>query len=161
MKNLIVFILFFTVNSFVLANERIEQVLNNFHQAAANADAKTYFNLLTKDSVFLGTDATERWTKEEFKSFVIPYFEKGVGWAYTPTKRNITISHEGDVAFFDELLANESYGTCRGSGVLFKTAKGWRIAQYNLSIPLPNALAKEITSTISQHEIAVKAELKK
>jgi ketosteroid isomerase-like protein len=129
----------------------IEHVLKSFHAAAANADSQAYFNLLTADAVFLGTDATERWEKPAFKAFVEPYFSKGSGWTYTPTAQNISLSQDGETAFFDELLLNESYGQCRGSGMLRLTAKGWKIAQYNLSIPLPNALAKEVVATIAEH----------
>jgi ketosteroid isomerase-like protein len=130
----------------------IEQVLKSFHKAAANADSKTYFSLLTTDAVFLGTDATERWEKPAFKAFVEPYFGEGNGWTYIPTEQNISLSQDGKTAFFDELLLSESYGQCRGSGMLRLTAHGWKIAQYNLSIPLPNALAKDVVATIAEHK---------
>jgi ketosteroid isomerase-like protein len=133
----------------------IEQVLKSFHKAAANSDSKAYFDLLTEDAVFLGTDATERWEKPAFKAFAEPYFDEGRGWAYTPTKQNISLSQDGETAFFDELLVNESYGQCRGSGMLRLTKKGWKIVQYNLSIPLPNALAKDVVATIAEYEKSI------
>jgi ketosteroid isomerase-like protein len=132
--------------------QSITKVLNSFHQAAANAQAKPYFNLMSQDAIFLGTDASERWSKEEFKAFVMPYFSKGTGWLYTPTERNISLLEQGQVAFFDELLFSEVYGTCRGSGVLMKTDQGWRISQYNLSIPMPNGLAKALVKQIKSYE---------
>jgi ketosteroid isomerase-like protein len=132
--------------------QSITKVLNSFHQAAANAQAKSYFNLMSQDAIFLGTDASERWSKEEFKAFVMPYFSKGTGWLYTPTERNISLLEQGQVAFFDELLFSEVYGTCRGSGVLMKTDQGWRISQYNLSIPMPNGLAKALVKQIKSYE---------
>jgi ketosteroid isomerase-like protein len=128
--------------------QNITNVLNSFHQAAADAQAKPYFNLLSQNAIFLGTDASERWSKEEFKAFVVPYFSKGTGWLYTPTKRNINLLKQGQVAFFDELLFNKIYGTCRGTGVLIKTDQGWKISQYNLSIPMPNGLAKALVKQI-------------
>lgn len=126
----------------------LKKVLNSFHQAASEADGEQYFNLLTENAVFLGTDATERWDKHAFKAFALPYFEKGQGWTYIPVIQNITLDSSGKYAFFDELLSSESYGECRGSGVLRLTSSGWKIAQYNLSIPLPNALAKEVVMLI-------------
>jgi len=132
--------------------DEIDKVLNSFHQAAADAEAKPYFDLLSQDSIFLGTDATERWTKAEFKAFVVPYFSKGQGWLYTPTQRNISLIEKEQVAFFDELLDSESYGTCRGSGVLIKTQHGWKISQYNLSIPMPNGIAKALVKQIKAVE---------
>ena len=138
---------------FAMSDEQsIDKVLNSFHQAAADAQAKPYFNLLSQDAVFLGTDASERWSKEEFKAFVVPYFSKGKGWLYTPTERNISLVKQGQVAFFDELLFSESYGTCRGSGILIKTEQGWKISQYNLSIPMPNGLAKALVKQIKMFE---------
>jgi len=132
----------------------IDNVLNNFHQTAADAEAEAYFDLLSEDAIFLGTDASERWTKEEFKAFVVPYFSKGQGWLYTPTQRNISLIERGQVAFFDELLASESYGTCRGSGILIKTQQGWKISQYNLSIPMPNGIAKALVKQIKALELS-------
>ncbi|NQZ28585.1 MAG: nuclear transport factor 2 family protein [Colwellia sp.] len=132
--------------------QSITKVLNSFHQAAADAKAKPYFDLFSDDAIFLGTDASERWSKDEFKAFVVPYFSKGTGWLYTPTERNISLLKAGQVAFFDELLSSEIYGTCRGSGVLINTEQGWKISQYNLSIPMPNGLAKALVQQIKSFE---------
>ncbi|WDE11196.1 nuclear transport factor 2 family protein [Thalassomonas haliotis] len=132
---------------FCHANEDVARVLDNFHQAAARADMKTYLGLMTKEAVFLGTDAGERWDKQAFSEFVKPYFSQGKGWLYRPQERHINQSGD-NMAFFDELLSNENYGLCRGSGVLVKTETGWKIAQYNLSIPVPNAIAKKVVKQI-------------
>jgi len=135
------------------SNEQaIIQVLDSFHQAAANAQIQRYFSLMTEDSVFLGTDATERWTKAEFKRYVAPHFNRGNGWLYTPQKRNVSIINNGQVAFFDELLMSASYGLCRGTGILVKTKQGWKISQYNLSVPLPNDIAKGLVQQIKQFQ---------
>ena len=140
--------------STLAANDKqgITQVLNSFHQAAADAQAEPYFNLLSQDAIFLGTDASERWSKAEFKAFVVPYFSKGTGWLYTPTERHISLVEQGQVAFFDELLLSDSYGICRGTGVLIKTTQGWKISQYSLSIPMPNGLAKALVKQIKSFE---------
>lgn len=140
----------------VVAGQTIDQVIDSFHQAASDADSVTYFNLLTDDGVFLGTDATERWTKEEFRAYAEPYFKQGKGWTYHSTERHISLYKDGETAFFDELLTNNNYGQCRGSGVLYKTDQGWKIAQYNLSVPLPNAIAKELVGKITDHLEKVK-----
>ena len=132
---------------------KIEQRLNDFHQAAAEANFEQYFGLLTEDAVFIGTDASERWSKESFAHFVKPYFSKGRGWLYKPTERHITVLANETVAYFDEALINESYGQTRGTGVLVKTVQGWKIAQYNLSIPMPNDLAKDLVSQIKQFQV--------
>jgi hypothetical protein len=131
----------------------IDKVLNSFHQAAADSKEKPYFDLLSEDAIFLGTDASERWTKEAFKAFVVPYFSKGEGWLYTPLKRNISFRESNKFAFFDELLSSKTYGTCRGSGVLIKTKHGWKISQYNLSIPMPNGIAKALVKQVKDFEL--------
>jgi hypothetical protein len=134
----------------------ISKVLDTFHQAAADADQALYFSLLDEQAIFLGTDSTERWTKKQFADFVTPYFSKGQGWLYQSTQRNITlISQEKtgeQLAFFDELLDNKNYGMCRGSGVLRLTDQGWRILQYNLSIPVPNGVASDVVKKIQVHQ---------
>ncbi|HMP01056.1 MAG TPA: nuclear transport factor 2 family protein [Gemmatales bacterium] len=131
----------------------IAAVLDAFHAAAAVADGERYFACLAPRAVFLGTDATERWSRDEFRKFVEPYFVKGIGWKYVPRDRQIELAPGGQVAWFDELLENAKYGTCRGSGVLVRVGQGpWQIAQYNLSIPIPNALAGEVVKLIRQAE---------
>jgi ketosteroid isomerase-like protein len=133
------------------SRQAVNQVLDRLHQTAATADAQGYFELFTPDALYIGTDASEIWTLEEFKQFALPYFERGRGWVYTPSKRIITLSDDGTVAWFVELLWSESYGQSRGTGVLVKHPDGWKIAQYHLTFPIPNALAKEITDKIKQH----------
>ena len=92
----------------------IDTVLNGFHTAASQADGATYFGYFHKDGVFLGTDKTERWTVEAFKAFAEPYFSKGKGWTYVSNKRHISLSNDGNTAWFDEELHNEKYGNTRG-----------------------------------------------
>jgi ketosteroid isomerase-like protein len=132
----------------VTPNTKIEAALDAFHHAASDADGKTYFALLHEDAVFIGTDGSERWTKAQFKEFAMPYFSNGQGWTYEPRDRHIAIHDNGKVAWFDEMLDNESYGECRGTGVLLLTEKGWQISQYHLTIPIPNALAKDVVRQI-------------
>jgi hypothetical protein len=62
----------------------------------------------------------------------------------------VTIAKAGDVAWFDEMLDSQSYGECRGTGVLELTNSGWKISQYHLTIPVPNDLAKDIVKQIKQ-----------
>lgn len=126
----------------------INGALNQFHMAATKADFGAYFAAWTDESVFLGTDATERWTGQEFKDFAKPHFDKGKGWTYKPHDRHVTILSDNRTAFFDELLDNEKLGLCRGSGVLVKQGDDWKILQYNLSIPVPNDLAAGVTDMI-------------
>lgn len=134
------------------ANVDAADVLDKFHQAASEANYENYFEQMAPESVFLGTDPNERWTRKEFEAFVKPYFSKGKGWTYTVEKRNVTtISGTDEVLFFDELLDNEYYGLCKGSGVMKRTAKGWKIVQYNLSVAVENEVSKPVISLLKEH----------
>jgi hypothetical protein len=129
---------------------QISSVLDNFHQAASDANQQQYFDLLSDSAIFIGTDATERWDKKALKAFAKPYFDKGQGWTYIPRNRHVTIAQSGKFAWFDEMLDSQSYGECRGTGVLELTDKGWKISQYHLTIPVPNGLAKDVVQQIKR-----------
>lgn len=126
----------------------IQTALDAFHEAAAESDSATYVGLMSREFVFLGTDATERWERAAFIEFLTPYFDSGKGWTYEPRDRKIVLGPVEGVAWFDELLDNEKLGECRGSGVVVIEDGAWKIAQYNLSIPIPNALAEEFAEKI-------------
>src|SRR4051794_26131780 len=85
----------------------IDRVLNDWHLAAANANEDAYFAALDEGAVFLGTDATERWNKEQFRAFAHPHFAKGKAWTFKAARRAVTISKDGNVAWFDEDLQTE------------------------------------------------------
>lgn len=126
----------------------INRVLDGYHQAAANADWDTYFDLMSADGVFIGTDARERWTKPQFRL----YSRGSNGWVYTPQSRNINITPDGESAWFDEALLSQSFGRSRGTGVLIRTASGWKISQYHLTLPIPNGMVRDITNQIKEYE---------
>lgn len=128
--------------------EAVEKVLDDFHLAASEANGDRYFGHFATDGIFLGTDATERWTVESFKGYAKPYFDQGRGWTYIATERHVYVSDDGQTAWFDERLANTSFGECRGSGVLVLEDGQWKIAQYNLTIPVPNDLAYDLVDMI-------------
>ena len=133
---------------------QISKTLDLLHASAAKADGTTYFSLYTPDAVFMGTDVAERWPIEQFRAYASPIFAKGTGWTYTVRHREVTIAPITCkcVAWFDEVLDSEKYGTSRGTGVLTKTPAGWKISQYALTFPLPNDLAGDITQRIREYE---------
>ncbi len=128
------------------------KAIDAYHQAASQADLETYIGLMAPTGVFLGTDASERWTRDEFRAFCEPYFAADRGWTYVPVERHIDTSADGRVAWFDEILRNEAYGTLRGSGVLTRTSDGWRVEQYNLTFLIPNDVAGKVVEMIREHE---------
>lgn len=130
----------------------LKTVLDDWHQAAANADEARYFSHFTADAVFLGTDATERWTRDEFRTWAAPYFARKKAWSFKATRRHLTLSKDGNVAWFDEELATPNLGPARGSGVLVKEGTTWKIAHYNLSVPIPNDAFAEVKKVIEEWE---------
>lgn len=133
------------------AEARIGAVLDQLNVASTAADAPAYFALFTADARFIGTDRTERWSMAEFRVFVEPYFARGKGWTYTPSDRVITVADIDCrcVAWFDEQLANASYGATRGSGVLRLVDGRWKIEQYVLSFAVPNDASRAVVAAIA------------
>ena len=134
----------------------INLVLDNWHKAAAEANFNNYFNVMTEDAIYIGTDPTENWNKQEFIKFAKPYFDRGRAWNFTALERNVYFSSDGKTVWFDELL-NTQMKICRGSGVLVADEKGnWKIKHYVLSMTIPNDNTDEvikIKSLIEDKEI--------
>ena len=124
----------------------VAAVLDDWHAAAAAADEERYFGHFASDGVFLGTDDSERWTVTEFRDYAHPFFSQGRGWTYLPRERHVLLSADRSLAWFDEKLDHETYGRVRGTGVLRRTAEGWKLVHYSLSFPIPN----EVTLTVAE-----------
>lgn len=138
------------------AEAEVAAVLNRLNAASAAADADAYFALYAPDARFVGTDAGEHWSLEQFRAYASPHFARGNGWSYPATNRTITIAPIDCrcIAWFEEELTNESYGRTRGSGVMRRTDDGWKIEQYVLSLAVPNDLAGPMARIIKAYEAA-------
>ena len=147
-----ILILLLCSSTVLLADKKqnINAMLDGWHDAAARADETRYFGAMAPEFVFLGTDATERWDVASFRAFAHPYFAKGTAWTFVPRDRHVILSPRGDVAWFDEKLDSASYGECRGSGVVRRVRGSWKVAHYNLTIPIPNDLAKAVVAMIKK-----------
>lgn len=121
----------------------VNTTLDAWHKAAGEANYNTYFGMMTSDAVFIGTDANENWNKKEFEAFSKPYFDKGKAWNFTTLERHVFFDKTGKTAWFDELLSTQMK-ICRGSGVLVKIGKNWKVKHYVLSMTIPNDASKEI-----------------
>jgi ketosteroid isomerase-like protein len=139
MKKILLSIFFFTALAQAQTNEtaNVNTTLDAWHKAAATAQFDTYFNLMSEESIFIGTDATENWNKKAFMAFAKPYFDKGKAWNFTALERHVYFDASGKIAWFDELL-NTQMKICRGSGVLIKEGNQWKIKHYVLSMTIPN-----------------------
>lgn len=125
--------------------EQIDQVLEQWHKAAAEANYSGYFDMMAEESVFIGTDATENWNKQEFMEWSKPYFDRGKTWSFSTLERNVFLAGDKDLAWFDELLETQM-GICRGSGIVIKEDGEWKLKHYVLSIAIPNENVDEVTS---------------
>jgi ketosteroid isomerase-like protein len=119
------------------SKKQIAATLDSFNVAAAQSNYEKYFNYYTEDAIFIGTDATENWSKQAFMKWAKPHFDKKKTWNFKALERNIYFSKTGDLAWFDELLDTQMK-ICRGSGVLIKQGNEWKVQQYVLSMTIPN-----------------------
>ena len=111
-------------------------------------EARASATRFSKSAVFLGTDAKERWDLAAFQAYAHPVFATGKGWTYHSTRRAITFTQDGGVAYFDEDLANDRIGPTRGSGVLLRENDRYLVAQYNLTLTIPNERVSAVRAAI-------------
>lgn len=126
------------------------EFLDNWHKHAAQADFDAYFNAIAKDGVYVGTDKTEVWSKEEFADFSRPFFEKGRAWDFKPIERNLYVSENENYIWFNETI-DTWMGICRGSGVVEITGnkeKPFLIKHYVLSVTVPNEKIQDVIKAI-------------
>ena len=130
----------------------VATLLDTWHDAAARADEEGYFGLMSSDSVFLGTDATERWSVRRVPRVRAPALrERQTAWAFTTTRCAVDVIIDGDgrFAWFDEDLASDHLGPLRGTAVLRKEDHGWRIVHYSLTLTIPNERVDAVRAAIS------------
>jgi len=140
--------------------QAINTLLDNWHKAAAEGNFNNYFNAMSDESIFIGTDATENWSKKQFQDFAKPYFDKGKAWDFKPLQRNIFFSKDGKTAWFNELL-DTWMKICQGSGVLAKENGVWKIKHYVLSVTVPNDTINEVVKIKAPIEDSLIQKLKK
>lgn len=128
---------FTTANGVTSELAVLDNLMNQWHRNVALSNYDAYFNFMTSDFIFLGTDPSERWSKKQFGEFCKPYFEKKETWDFKPNWRNWYMNDAGDIAWFEESLATWME-ECRGSGVLVKENGEWKIAHYNLTVLIEN-----------------------
>ena len=131
--------------------ETIDQLISNWHQSAANANLDEYMNLMDSSFIYVGTDATEKWSKKEFAIFCKPYFDKKKTWDFKSLDRTINISSNQNTAWFYEILETHM-GTCRGSGILKLYNQQWKLKQYVLSLAIPNEDMNKVKQVIHSND---------
>lgn len=131
------------------AGAQIHSLLDEWHQAAATADEEKFFGTMSEEAIYLGTDKTERWKRDELREWSKKAFEREKAWAFTPYNRQLYFSEDGRTAWFEELLETWM-GPCRGSGVLIYRDSIWKLEHYNLAMLIDNEDVQAVLSIIQQ-----------
>ena len=129
----------------------VNAFVDEWHDDAAHARL-TYFDKIASDGIYIGTDKTELWRRDEFRTWARKQFERESAWSFKATRRNVYFSPDKSFIWFDELLDTPNMGTCMASGVIRRTGNGFEIVHYQLSIAVPNEVAGRVTALIREFE---------
>jgi hypothetical protein len=130
--------------------QRVGAFLDEWHDDAAHSRMR-YFDKMAVNGVFIGTDKTERWTREDFKQWAKPYFAQPKAWEFHALKRHIDFSPDKSYIWFDEQLDTQ-FGICQASGVIHNTKNGLQIEHYQLSLAVPNPIMDQVQHEIKDYE---------
>lgn len=117
--------------------DSLHALVDAWHQAAARADADAFYGAMAPEAIYLGTDAGERWLRDELREWASFAFERESAWDFKPRQRRLYTSDDGLYAWWEELL-DTWMGDCRGSGVATWRDGRWQILHYHLSVTVPN-----------------------
>jgi hypothetical protein len=132
--------------------KQVNAFVDSWHDDAAHG-RMAYFDKIAADGVYIGTDRSELWKRDAFKEWGKGYFhDNKPAWTFRATRRNVYASPDGSTIWFDELLDTENMGHCMATGVLRKTAKGFEIVHYQLSVAVPNEIVNQVTGLIKAAE---------
>lgn len=128
---------------------QVNAFVDAWHDDAAHARL-AYFDKIAPDGVYIGTDRTERWTRDAFKAWAARFFERPSAWSFTPLHRNVAYTPDHAVAWFDEQLDSQM-GVLQASGVVrVRPADGGlEILHYQLSIAVPNDVQPKVSELIA------------
>ena len=130
--------------------KQINAFVDEWHDDAAHARL-AYFDKIAPNGIYIGTDKTELWNREQFKAWGKRFFERKSAWSFKSVKRNVYMSADRKFIWFDELLDTQM-GPCQASGVIRKTDNGFEIEHYQLSIAIPNEVADKVSKMVKESE---------
>lgn len=135
--------------------KQVNAFVDGWHDDAAHA-RMVFFDKMAPDGVYIGTDRGEHWDREAFRAWARDNFEhKHRGWTFHATRRNVYVSDDGKTIWFDELLDTQM-GHCMSSGVLRRTAGGFEVLHYQLSLAVPNEAMKDVMGVVQAAEAKTK-----
>ena len=130
--------------------QQVNAFVDRWHSDAAHA-RPAYFDKIAKDGVYIGTDKSEHWRRDEFKAWAKPHFQRKSAWAFKATRRNVYFSEDQSMIWFDELLDTQM-GVCQASGVMRRKGDSFEIVHYQLSMAVPNEVGGQVTRLIKDFE---------
>jgi ketosteroid isomerase-like protein len=129
----------------------INEMMDTWHKAAATADEDVFFGSMTEDCIYIGTDKSERWLRDELKAWSAEFFDREKAWEFKAIERAVYMSDDGKLAWFDETL-DTWMGVCRSSGVVKLVDGEWKLKHYHLSVTLPNDAVKKFIKLLEKYE---------
>ena len=82
--------------------KQVNAFVDEWHDDAAHA-RMAYFDKIAKDGVYIGTDKTELWHRDEFKAWAKKYFERKSAWTSSHQAQCLCPADKKYI-WFDELL---------------------------------------------------------
>jgi hypothetical protein len=125
-------LLLVTVGTAPARGDSADAVLDALHEAGAASEPAGFFAQMTPGTVVLGVDGAGLLEGPVLRTHFEERFAAGNAWDYRSTARSIRYSTDGDMAWFTESLESPDGGHGWGSGVVTRTAAGWRVAQYSV-----------------------------
>lgn len=125
------------LESMVALKDSLNDFIDRWHHAAAVADEEVFYGSMAEDGIYLGTDATERWLRDELRSWAAFAFERESAWAFTAYDREVYFTDNNTYAWWEEML-DTWMGPCRASGVAEMVDGHWQIKHYHLAVTVPN-----------------------
>jgi hypothetical protein len=117
--------------------DKLNSFMDSWHLASAQADAEMFFGMMAEDGIYIGTDKTERWLRDELREWSTKAFERESAWTFIIKERNWQIHEKQGFAIADELL--QTYmGLCRATAVISLKNEQWKIIHYQLSVTIDN-----------------------
>ena len=139
-----------TAHADPVLKREVNAFVDRWHSDAAHA-RPAFFDKIAKDGVYIGTDKTERWHRDEFKAWARPFFKRKSAWSFKSLRRNIAYSEDQSIIWFDELLDTQM-GICQASGVIRRKGDTFEIVHYQLSMAIPNEVGGQVTRLIKDFE---------
>jgi hypothetical protein len=130
--------------------KQVNAFVDRWHDDAAHARL-AYFDKIAQDGVYIGTDKSEHWRRDEFKAWAKPFFKRKSAWAFKALRRHVYFSQDESMVWFDELLDTQM-GVCQASGVMRRKGDSFEIVHYQLSMAVPNEVGGQVTRLIKGFE---------